>query len=108
MGLVPLVTELWKILLIALAPCGRINREVSEMVRAKFIHQDRITIDPSIMVGKPVVRGTRIPVERVLRHLEEHDRGDLFQAFPELTDEDVRACLAFAREVVEVNFKAAS
>jgi uncharacterized protein (DUF433 family) len=47
------------------------------------------------MAGKPVVAGTRIPVERVLRHLEENDRADLFAAFPELTEEDVRACLAF-------------
>jgi uncharacterized protein (DUF433 family) len=68
---------------------------------------DRIAVDPAVMVGKPVVRGTRIPVERVLRHLEDHDRADLFQAFPELTDDDVRACLAFAREAVEYQFKAA-
>ena len=52
------------------------------------------------MVGKPVVKGTRIPVERVLAHLEENDRADLFEAFPELTDADVRACLAYARIAV--------
>jgi uncharacterized protein (DUF433 family) len=57
----------------------------------------RISQDPEIMVGKPVVRGTRIPVERVLAHLEENDKADLFEAFPELTEEDVRACLAYAR-----------
>jgi uncharacterized protein (DUF433 family) len=64
-------------------------------------YRGRITINPNVMVGKPVVRGTRIPVERVLRHLEEKDRADLFAAFPELTEEDVRACLAFAREAIE-------
>ena len=64
-------------------------------------HLDRIVQDPDIMAGKPVVRGTRIPVERVLAHLEENDRADLFEAFPELTDADVRACLAFARLAVE-------
>jgi uncharacterized protein (DUF433 family) len=53
------------------------------------------------MVGKPVIKGTRIPVERVLAHLEENDRADLFEAFPELTEEDVRACLAYARAAVE-------
>jgi uncharacterized protein (DUF433 family) len=63
--------------------------------------QERITTDPTIMVGKPVVAGTRIPVERILRHLEENDRADLFEAFPELTEEDVRACLAYARAAVE-------
>lgn len=62
---------------------------------------ERITVDPNVMVGKPVISGTRIPVERVLCHLEEHDRADLFAAFPEQSDEDVRACLAYAREVVE-------
>lgn len=62
---------------------------------------DHIEQDPEIMVGKPVVRGTRIPVERVLAHLEENDRADLFAAFPELTEQDVRACLAFARVAVE-------
>ena len=50
------------------------------------------------MVGKPVVKGTRIPVELVLQHLEENpDIEDLFAAFPRLTREDVRACLAYAR-----------
>lgn len=49
------------------------------------------------MVGKPVVKGTRIPVERVIAHLAEHpDLNDLFQAFPHLTIEDVKACLAYA------------
>jgi uncharacterized protein (DUF433 family) len=63
--------------------------------------EDRIVQDPAIMVGKPVVKGTRIPVERVLHHLEENDRADLFEAFPELTAEDVRACLVYARKAVE-------
>jgi uncharacterized protein (DUF433 family) len=62
---------------------------------------DRVVVDPEVMVGKPVVRGTRIPVERVLKHLEENDRADIFAAFPELTDEDVRACLAYARALLE-------
>lgn len=61
----------------------------------------RIERDPEIMTGKPVVRGTRIPVERILAHLEENDRADLFEAFPELTDDDVRACLAYARAAIE-------
>ena len=67
------------------------------MHREEFRYLDRIEQDPAIMVGKPVVKGTRIPVERVLAHLEENDRADLFAAFPELTEDDVRACLAFAR-----------
>ena len=60
-------------------------------------YQDRIVQDPEIMVGKPVVKGTRIPVERVIAHLAETpDLDDLFAAFPHLTLDDVKACLAFA------------
>jgi uncharacterized protein (DUF433 family) len=65
-------------------------------------YQDRITQDPNIMVGKPVVRGTRMPVERVLAHLADTpDLDDLFEAFPELKLEDVKACLAYAQQAVE-------
>lgn len=64
-------------------------------------HLTRIGADPEVVVGKPVVKGTRISVERVLRHLEENDRTDLVAAFPELTEEDVRACLAYARAAIE-------
>jgi uncharacterized protein (DUF433 family) len=78
------------------------------MARLESDLLERITMDPAIMVGKPVVRGTRIPVERVLLYLEEHDRADLVQAFPELTDDDVRACLAYARHAVELQTKAAN
>ena len=59
-------------------------------------YQDRIIKDPKIMAGKPVVRGTRIPVERVIEHLAANpDLTDLFGAFPELTREDVQAVLAY-------------
>ena len=65
-------------------------------------HIDRIVSDPRVMVGKPVVRGTRIPVARVLAHLANNpDLDDLFAAYPELTLEDVKAVLAYARAAVE-------
>jgi uncharacterized protein (DUF433 family) len=58
---------------------------------------DRIIQDPEIMVGKPVIKGTRIPVERVIAHLaHEPDLADLFAAYPELTVEDVKASLEYA------------
>ena len=64
-------------------------------------YQERIVRDPEIMVGKPVIKGTRIPVERVLDQLAyKPDLGELFAMFPELTVEDVRACLGYARAVV--------
>lgn len=72
------------------------------MTRGHITYQDRIIRDPEIMVGKPVVKGTRIPVELVLKHLEENpDLNDLFAAFPRLTMEDVKACIAYARAAVE-------
>ncbi len=53
------------------------------------------------MAGKPVVKGTRIPVEVVLEQLAfKPDLEELFAVYPELTLDDVRACLAYARERV--------
>ena len=49
-----------------------------------------------------MVKGTRIPVELMLQHLAENpDLEDLFTAFPMLNKEDVKACLSYARELVE-------
>jgi uncharacterized protein (DUF433 family) len=71
------------------------------MAQEKLDYKDRITIDPRVMVGKPVVRGTRIPVERVLARLADNPNpDDLLIAFPELTRDDVRAVLAYAENRV--------
>jgi len=71
------------------------------MAKQQARYRNRIIQDPEIMVGKPVVKGTRIPVELVLQQLEENpDLSDLFAAFPRLTIEDVKACLAYARAAV--------
>ena len=59
----------------------------------------RIVVDPAIVVGKPVVRGTRVPVELVLKRLaQDLDLRSLLEAYPRLTEEDVRACLRYAVE----------
>ena len=66
------------------------------------IYNDRIIIDPKIMVGKPVIKGTRIPVEIILERLaEDLDLQTLFEDYPRLTTEDVKACLAYAEAVIE-------
>jgi uncharacterized protein (DUF433 family) len=71
------------------------------MAEKRPVHEERIIQDPEIMVGKPVVRGTRIPVEVVLGKLAENpDLGDLFAAYPRLTVEDVKACLTYAQNLV--------
>lgn len=62
---------------------------------------DRIVVDPRIMLGKPTVRGTRIPVELVLEQLSyDLDPAELYAAYPRLTPEDVKACIAYARQAV--------
>ena len=62
-------------------------------------YRDRIVIDPEIRFGKPCVKGTRITVGDVLSYLasgmSEHQ---ILADFPQLTGEDIRACLAFAAE----------
>ncbi len=69
------------------------------MATEQATYKLRIITDPEIMVGKPVVRGTRIPVEVVIAHLADNpDLEDLFEAYPRLTLEDVKACLAYAEE----------
>ena len=57
---------------------------------------DRIEINPDVLQGKPVIRGTRIPVELLLRKLSEGaSEADLLDAHPRLTREDIRAALAY-------------
>lgn len=64
---------------------------------------ERITIDPQICHGKPVIRGLRYPVESILEYLA---AGDSFQKilaeFPDLERDDLRACLEFAAESLKV------
>jgi uncharacterized protein (DUF433 family) len=59
----------------------------------------RITIDPAVRFGKPCVRGTRLTVGDVLGTLAAGStEAELLEDFPQLTHEDVLACLAFAAE----------
>lgn len=63
--------------------------------------RDRITVNPDILAGKPIVKGTRISVELVLDRLAaEPDFDVFFEDYPTLTLDDVRACLAYASAVV--------
>ena len=53
---------------------------------------DRIDVNPQVMLGKPVIRGTRIPVELIRRRLSEGaSEADLLDAYPRLTREDIHA-----------------
>jgi uncharacterized protein (DUF433 family) len=64
------------------------------------IHE-RIEINPKVMLGKPVIRGTRITVELILRKLAEGaDVAALLRAYPHLTEEDIHAAIEFAADLV--------
>jgi uncharacterized protein (DUF433 family) len=61
----------------------------------------RIEIDPEVMLGKPVIRGTRITVELILRRFAEgYTLGKILNDYPRLKAEDVHAALAFAADLV--------
>jgi uncharacterized protein (DUF433 family) len=63
--------------------------------------KDRITIDADVMQGKPVIRGTRITVDLLLRKLSEGaTQADLLDAYTHLTADDIRAALAYAADAV--------
>jgi len=63
----------------------------------------RITASPTVMMGKPVVRGTRLTVEHILEELAGGlSIDDLLASHPQLTADDVRAALAFAAESVRM------
>jgi uncharacterized protein (DUF433 family) len=65
------------------------------------MYLQRIEINPEVMLGKPVIRGTRIPVEIVLRKLSEGiTETDLLDAYPRLTRADIQAALAYAAQTV--------
>ena len=63
--------------------------------------RERIVLDPQILAGKPVVRGTRLAVELIIDLLAQGwTEVDLVRNYPGLTREDIRACLGYAGEVL--------
>lgn len=63
--------------------------------------KQRIIIDPKIMIGKPVIAGTRITVEQILRLLAQGQQvKDILENFPYLTKEDIKASIRYAYQVV--------
>lgn len=65
--------------------------------------QDRISVDPKVLVGKPVIKGTRIAVEFLMELLAEgwsHD--DILKSYPHLTADDIQAALHYATEAVKL------
>jgi uncharacterized protein (DUF433 family) len=64
--------------------------------------RERIAVDPQVLVGKPVIKGTRLAVEFILELLAGGWTLDqILMNYPGVTIEDIRACIAYAREVLQ-------
>ncbi len=78
-----------------LFPLAREDRPMDEQLL------QRITVEPKIMAGKPVIRGTRIPVQIVVRMLAQGiSEDEILREYPRLQAEDIRAALAYAARVL--------
>jgi len=63
--------------------------------------RDSIEVNPKVLVGEPIVRGTRISVELVLEMIAAGvSEAEILDNYPGLTAEDIRACVAYAAEIV--------
>ncbi|MGH6949974.1 MAG: DUF433 domain-containing protein [Vitreimonas sp.] len=63
--------------------------------------QPRIVIDPGVLGGKPVIRGTRLAVEFIIGLLADGwSHGEITRQYPGVTEDDITACLAYARDVL--------
>ena len=66
----------------------------------------RISINPGVMVGKPVIKGTRLPVEFIIGLMaDEWAYQDIIDSYPGVEREDVFACLAYAREALVLQWR---
>ncbi len=63
---------------------------------------DRITVDPDVLVGKPVIRGTRVPVYLIVE-LVAHGMSakEILKEYPRLKEEDIKAALLYASKLVQ-------
>jgi uncharacterized protein (DUF433 family) len=69
--------------------------------RTRPMTTDRIEINPHVMMGKPVIKGTRITVELILRKLADGATEDeLIDAYPRLTRADIRAAIRYAADTI--------
>lgn len=64
--------------------------------------QERIIVDPEILVGKPVIKGTRLAVEFIIELLSQGwTESEILRNYPGLTQEDVKACLKYATNILK-------
>ncbi|MEO5350985.1 MAG: DUF433 domain-containing protein [Magnetococcus sp. YQC-3] len=66
-------------------------------------YKNRITINPDIMLGKPIIKGTRISIELILKKLSEGiTNSELLSAYPNLKKEDILAALSYSADVISM------
>ena len=64
-------------------------------------YKERIESNPEIMLGKPIIKGTRITVEIILKKMSDGMNIDeLIEAYPHLSEQDIRAALSYSAEVI--------
>jgi uncharacterized protein (DUF433 family) len=64
--------------------------------------EERITLDPKVLVGKPVIRGTRLAVEFIMDLLANNwTEQQILENYPGITHEDISACLHYATEMLK-------
>lgn len=63
--------------------------------------EERIVVNPKVIVGKPVIKGTRIPVDAIIRRFAEGmSIKEILEEYPNLKEEDIKAALEYAAKVV--------
>lgn len=66
--------------------------------------KERIAIDPKVLCGKPVLKGTRIAVEFIIDLMAQGwTEGDIIENYPGIGIEDIKACLAYASELIHAD-----
>ena len=70
--------------------------------KVSMTDSSRIVLDPAILAGKPVIRGTRLSVDFIIGLMADGwSEADILRNYPGLTREDLAACLAYARDVLK-------
>ena len=65
-------------------------------------YKEKITANPKVMLGKPVIKGTRITVELILRKIAGgYSFDEIIEMYPHITKEDILACVGYAVSVIE-------
>ena len=103
-----MISPAWRAWLPACAAIGAVGRVDWPSASGRegcngiiFIMHDRIEIDPRIHHGQPVIKGTRVPVTRILAEVAGGMSFEHIQQQYDVTPEDIRAAVAFANELVE-------